>query len=178
MAGRLTDSRLALALSAALACIYACGKSTSPTSSGNSAQNPPSQSFTLSGWNLTLPIDSSGGTGGTNGTQLAASTISTSQLTSGFVDSFFYADSSGRLVFTAPSNGAVTTPGSGSDHTRSELRELYSGPGADGSNDWNSAIGGTLTAACTVQSVSVDSDDRPDSQSERRIRAADLSARQ
>jgi len=53
----------------------------------------------------------------------------------------------------------VTTPGTGSDHTRSELRELYTGTGADSNSDWNSAIGGTLTANCVVQAVSANSDE-------------------
>ncbi|MBC7692212.1 MAG: polysaccharide lyase family 7 protein [Methylotenera sp.] len=118
-------------------------------------RNPPSRFFSLAGWKLTLPVDSFGGTGGTGGIQFPATTLISSQLTSEFVDDFFYADGAGKLVFSAPSNGAVTTPGSGSDHTRSELREIYTGLGADTNNDWNSAIGGTLGASCSVQSVAV-----------------------
>jgi hypothetical protein len=115
--------------------------------------------FDFSQWKLTLPIDQYGGAGGTNGTQYEAATIYAAQLTTGFVDAYFYSDYSGNVYFTAPSNGATTSPGSGSDHTRSELRELYSGPGADSNNDWNSNIGGTLTATCRVLSVSVNSDE-------------------
>jgi hypothetical protein len=133
-----------------------CGKKTVPAPS---VRNAPSAFFNLAGWKLTLPVDSSGGSGGTGGTQYAALTILPSELTSGFSDDFFYADASGLLVFTAPSNGAVTTPGSGSDHTRSELREIYGGPGADSNTDWNSTIGGTMSATCAVQSVSVNSDE-------------------
>jgi hypothetical protein len=39
------------------------------------------------------------------------------------------------------------------------LRELYTGSGADSNSDWNSAIGGTLTANCVVQAVSANSDE-------------------
>jgi hypothetical protein len=124
-----------------------------------SDRTAPSRWFDLSGWNLTLPIDANGGTGGTGGIEFPAVTIKPAQLTSGFLDDYFYANRAGTLVFTAPSTGAVTTPGSGSDHTRSELRELYAGAGADTNHDWTSAIGGSLSAACTVRAVSVDSDE-------------------
>jgi len=120
---------------------------------------PPSNFFNLSGVKLQLPIDQYGGTGGVGNIQYADEEITSAQLVAGFADAYFYADTSNRMVFYDPSNGAVTTPGVGSDHTRSELRELYAGPGADSNNDWTSAIGGTLTASCVVQSVSVDSDE-------------------
>jgi hypothetical protein len=130
---------------------------------------PPSNLFsfvTSTGtWKLQLPIDQFGGTGGTGNIQYASIEETNTQLAAGFVDSYFYADTStyagttNHVVFVAPSNGAVTTPGSGSDHTRSELRELYVATGADSNSDWNSAIGGTLTANCVVQAVSVDSDE-------------------
>lgn len=116
-------------------------------------------------WKLTLPIDQYGGTGGANNTQYPAVEIKTPDLTAGYVSPYFYADtatyggSTNHVVFMTPSNGASTTPGSGSDHTRSELRELYTGPGADSSSDWNSSIGGILTANCVVQAVSVSSDE-------------------
>jgi len=114
--------------------------------------------FNFSPWYLQLPIDQYGGTGGTNGIQYASTSASTSQIQTGFVNPYFYADSGCNLIFTAPSNGAVTTPGTGSDHTRSELRELYTGTGADSNSDWNSSIGGTLTATGHVNSVSAGSD--------------------
>jgi len=115
--------------------------------------------FNFNPYKLTLPIDQYGGTGGVNNTQYAANTISTSQILAGFVDPYFYADASCNIVFTAPSNGAVTTPGSGSDHTRSEFRELYYGTGADSNNDWNSSIGGTLTATAKLLAISADTDE-------------------
>jgi hypothetical protein len=130
---------------------------------------PPASYFSFSGatytWKEQLPIDQYGGTGGTNGIQYASIEESNAQINAGFVDPYFYADTAtyggatNHVIFTAPSNGAVTTPGVGSDHTRSELRELYNGTGADSNSDWNSAIGGTLTASCVVNSVSVTSDE-------------------
>ena len=129
----------------------------------------PSGYFSFTGtnytWKLQLPIDQYGGTGGLNNIQYAAIEETTAALTGGFVDAYFYADTAtyggatDHIVFTAPSNGAVTTPGVGSDHTRSELRELYTGSDADSNNDWTSVRGGTLTASCVVQSVSVNSDE-------------------
>jgi hypothetical protein len=130
---------------------------------------PPSTNFSFTlptgSWKLQLPIDQFGGTGGTGNIQYASIEETTAQLSAGFVDPYFYADTAtyagttNHVVFVAPSNGAVTTPGTGSDHTRSELRELYTGTGADASSDWNSAIGGTLTANCVVQAVSASSDE-------------------
>lgn len=121
--------------------------------------------FPTGTWKLTLPIDQYGGTGGTNNIQYPAIEIKTPDLTAGYVSPYFYADTAtyggatNHVVFMTPSNGASTSPGSGSDHTRSELRELYTGPGADSSSDWNSTIGGTLTANCVVQAISADSDE-------------------
>jgi len=119
----------------------------------------PSNYFDLSGVKLQLPIDIYGGTGGVNNIQYAEAEVTSAQLVAGYASPYFYGDASNRMVFMAPSNGAVSTPGSGSDHTRSELRELYAGAGADSNNDWNSAIGGTLTATMTVQATSADSDE-------------------
>jgi hypothetical protein len=122
---------------------------------------PPSTKFAFYGstvsWNLQLPIDIYGGTGGTNGATYSDQQVAASQVASGFSDPYFYLNSSNAIVFTAPSNGATTSPGSGTDDARSELRELYSGTGADSNSDWNSSIGGTLTATCTVNATSVDS---------------------
>ena len=130
---------------------------------------PPANYFAFSGatytWKVQLPIDQYGGTGGTGGIQYPSIEESNAQINAGFVDPYFYADTAtyggttNHVIFTAPSNGASTTPGSGSDHTRSELRELYNGTGADSNGDWTSSIGGTLTASCVVNSVSVDSDE-------------------
>ena len=107
--------------------------------------------FNLSQWKLDLPIDRFGGQGGTGGIQNASQTIATSQLLAGFVDAYFYADAQGRLIFTAPANGAVTSPGVGSDHSRSELREVYAGPGADANGNWTGT--GVLTGTCAIRAV-------------------------
>jgi len=129
------------------------------TITGSWAAAPSScTAYNFSPWNITLPIDQYGGTGGTNGIQYAAASETTAQIKAGFADSYFFADASCNIVFTAPSNGAVTTPGSGSDHTRSELRELYTGTGADSNSDWNSSIGGTLTASGKLLNISANSD--------------------
>ena len=106
----------------------------------------------FSGWKLTLPTDIYGGTGGIDGVQYPAVTLNPDKLVAGYVGPHFYGDTVGRIVFTAPANGAVTTPGSGSNHTRSELREFYQGAGADAAGYWTSGKG-TLTASCELQSV-------------------------
>jgi len=113
---------------------------------------------------LGLPVDEYGGTGGLNGAQFGWQTVSTSNLTN-FSDSYFYATTTTVnsvantpvVVFTAPSNGATSSPGSGSNDTRSEMREYYyGGTGNIDGDDWNTALGGTLTATVAVNSTSVD----------------------
>ena len=112
--------------------------------------------FDLSRWRLDLPVDAHGGTGGTASPQLPADAILPAELGTTYVGPYFYADAQGRIVFTAPANGAVTTPGVGSNHTRSELHEVFSGAGATANGDW---IGnGVLTATCSVQAVASASD--------------------
>jgi hypothetical protein len=104
--------------------------------------------FNFSPWKLTLPINEY-----RNGDDTyVAWTIQPSDLTDEFGDAYFYASGT-KVVFYDPANGATTTPGSGSDHTRSEMRELYRGTGHDSNSDWNSSIGGTLNGVCTVDSV-------------------------
>jgi hypothetical protein len=112
--------------------------------------------FDLSKWRLDLPVDANGGTGGAGGQQLPADAILPSELSTTYVSPYFYSDAQGRVVFTAPANGAVTTPGVGSNHTRSELHEVFSGPGATPNGDWTG--NGVLTATCTVQAVAAGSD--------------------
>ncbi|HEY0945392.1 MAG TPA: polysaccharide lyase family 7 protein [Opitutaceae bacterium] len=75
---------------------------------------PPSGNFDLSNWNLTLPVDSTGGSAGT------PVTISTADL-QGYTDSWFYTGFDGAMVFRCPAVGAST---SGSSHPRTEFREL------------------------------------------------------
>ena len=122
---------------------------------------PPSTHFSVfsnatDNFYLGLPIDTYGGTGGTNGAQFAAQSISNTTLANGFSDPYFYLNASNQIVFTAPSNGATTSPGVGTNDTRSELREQYYGTGAIDTDDWDSNIGGTLNATCAVNQTSVD----------------------
>lgn len=106
----------------------------------------------FSGWKLTLPTDAYGGTGGIDGVQYPAVTLNPDKLVAGYVDAHFHGDAQGRIVFSAPANGAVTTPGSGSNHTRSELREYFQGPGATDAGYWTSGTG-TLTANCEIRAA-------------------------
>jgi len=101
-------------------------------------------------WKIQLPVDEYGGNGGVNGSQFGDVEVLSSALDSGFSDPYFYLNSSNYIVFTTPANGATTSPGSGSNHTRSELRELYSGTGANSSNDWFNTTGGTMNATVNV----------------------------
>ncbi len=98
-----------------------------------------------------MPVDADGGVTG------AAATVSTARLEAGYSSAYFYSAPDDAMVFYAPSNGATTTPGVGSDHARSELRELYD-PDA-GITEWSSQIGGTMNAVCQVDVTSVDSDE-------------------
>ena len=156
--------RVAGVLSASLAlALTACGgggSSAEPASTPGpaiatnvQAVATPASLMDLSGWKLNLPIDASGGTGGIAGVQYAARTVLPQELAAGFSDDYFRTDAQGRIVFTAPANGAVTTPGVGSDHTRSELREFDRNGDAKG--DWTGS--GTLAASCEVQQVATTS---------------------
>ena len=125
---------------------------------------PPSNYFTFSysnyNWDIQLPIDEYGGQGGINQIQFSAYQVNNLV---GFSDPYFYLNSSNQIVFTAPSNGAVTSPGVGTDDARSELRELYTGTGHDSNSDWygntDGGKGGTMTGTCAVTSVSADTDE-------------------
>ena len=116
-----------------------------------------SKKFDFTNWKLMLPIDKQGGTGGTDGTQYPAKEIQPTEIKAGYVDAYFYADASGQVIFTAPSNGAVSSPGTGTDHTRSELREIYTGLNPV-SKDWTSSVGGTMTATVAIKSIAATSD--------------------
>lgn len=123
---------------------------------------PPSTHFNLTSpttWKVQLPVDIYGGNGGTNQIQFASTEVTS---LTGFSDPYYYLNSSNQIVFTAPSDGAVTTPGAGTNDARSEFRELYSGPGSDSNSDWygdtDSGAGGTMTGICKFNSVSVDTD--------------------
>lgn len=108
----------------------------------------PAVVFDLRPYRLGLPVDGNGRPRG------EAATISNAELNGppGYQSDYFHLQSDGALVFRAPSNGATTTPGVGSDHTRSELRELYRGAG---SSEWTNRIGGTLRADCLVHKTAL-----------------------
>jgi hypothetical protein len=85
------------------------------------AGSAPGSYFDLTPWYLTPPVTSSGGTSGT------AAEIDQPALNT-YASTFFQLDSTGDMVFTAPVVGATT---SGSDASRSELREMENGAHAD-----------------------------------------------
>ena len=97
----------------------------------------PSGNFDLSNWKLTLPVDSSGGTGGT--------AIEIKSL-AGYSSAYFYTGSDGAMVFRAAVDGATT---SGSSYARSELREMKGTERAA----WNLTTGGVMTATLEVDAV-------------------------
>lgn len=114
---------------------------------GLNSNLPPSGNFDLSHWYLQLPT-SNGILTGASGT---VDTSSTSQLTNGFTNAYFYTGGDGAMVFWCPDDGATT---SGSTHPRSELRELLN-PN-DNSLNWTPFGVHTLTATCVVSNVSSD----------------------
>lgn len=113
------------------------------------AKPTPASRFNLSGWKLQLPVDDCGGSGGANNTRWAATSIATDTLLSGFTNDYFFVDGN-ALVFRAPANGAATSPGSGSNSTRAELREMND---PNGKTTWQGNSGGTLTGTATIVSV-------------------------
>jgi hypothetical protein len=99
---------------------------------------PPGGNFDLSGWELELPIASS--PGGTT-----PEIISNTQLagTSGFTDIYFYTDKTdGAMTFMDPTTGVTF---SGSQHPRSEFREI--------TNGWSTAGTNTQTVTMAVAQV-------------------------
>jgi hypothetical protein len=126
---------------------------------------PPSNHFSVlngGGYYEGLPVDVYGGYGGVGQIQFQSLGVYSPGLT-GYSSPYFYLNASNQIVFTAPSNGAVTSPGSGTDDARSELRELYTGAGHDSNSDWygntNGSNGGTMTGTCQVMAQSVDTDE-------------------
>jgi hypothetical protein len=97
-----------------------------------------SGNFNLTDWDLTLPVNSSGGTTGT------AATVSN---LANFTSPYFYDNADGSMTFNAPVVGATTnsTFGAGSG-----LNELNSAGAPAG---WNLATGGTMSATLEVNSV-------------------------
>ncbi|MBA4287357.1 MAG: hypothetical protein C0434_17710 [Xanthomonadaceae bacterium] len=135
----------------------------------------PASVYPLGGFDLTLPVAVVGAgpprTFTASGVYVsdaaAVVSASTNAPLSAYGSEFFYLDNADAIVFVAPSNGATTTPqppntantnprSSNSEHTRSELVERYSGPGAQGS-DWDSGIGGRFVGQCIVDACAANS---------------------
>jgi len=105
-----------------------------PCAHGNGPLNPnvpPGCNFNLSIWSLQLPTGSPGN----------PTTISSSQLTNGFTDQFFFTGSDGAMNFFDPGVNCVTT--ANSKHCRSELREVNP-------SVWSASGTNTLSATLTV----------------------------
>lgn len=105
----------------------------------------------LSVHKLTLPVNKNGEPFGT------AYTVQTNELLGGYTSPYFYVSDDFAVVFHTPSNGATTTPGQGSDHTRSELREIYTASDAIGNKEWSTnfedSSGGEMTGDLRIDSV-------------------------
>lgn len=97
-----------------------------------------SDNFNLKDWKITLPVDSSGGTGGT--------AVEVQNLI-GYESQYFYDAPDGAMVFVAKADGATT---SGSNYARCELREMNPD---DTRAAWKLSTGGTMTATLEVDSV-------------------------
>jgi hypothetical protein len=100
-------------------------------------------SINLQNWKITLPIDQSGGFGGT--------AYEVTNPTSYTRVPYFYSANDGALVFNAPVQGATT---SGSSYARSELREMSGTAKAA----WNLSQGGVMTATLEVDQAPVKND--------------------
>jgi hypothetical protein len=144
-------------------CPVSYSPSSSETVTVTDTYTPPSTSNNFPNFNgstiafyLGMPVDQYGGTGGTGGDQFAWQTVQPATLAAGFSDLYFYLNGSNQIVFTAPSNGATSSPGVGTNDTRSELREYYYGSNNIDSDDWDSSVGGTLTATVAVNATSAD----------------------
>ena len=88
----------------------------SPDKSQANNDQLPANSFDLSHWKLTLPID--------RDLDGKVANVSTAELQDYVHDDFFKLDEHGHLVFTAPNRGGTTV---NSSNTRSELRYMSRG---------------------------------------------------
>ncbi|WP_277221038.1 polysaccharide lyase family 7 protein [Pseudomonas indica] len=106
---------------------------------------PPGGNFALENWNITIPVDS---TGGVTGKPL---TIYPAKLSgpNGYSNRpYFYTEADGAMTMWAPLNGATT---GGSAHPRSELREMID-PSTNAVN-WDSFGTAILDAQLKVMQV-------------------------
>ncbi len=93
----------------------------------------------LTGWKVTLPVDSGGNLGGSSAHELKP-------IPSTLYPPYFIRGTNGELIFSAPTNGATT---GGSKYPRSELRELENGTEAS----WSLKNGGILSAEVAVNEI-------------------------
>lgn len=108
------------------------------TTNNNTANGYNSDNFDLNDWDITIPVNPSGGVTG-----LAQTILSLDN----YASPFFYANADGSMTFMSPVVGATTENTYGA---RSELRELN----PDGSlAAWTMAQGGTMTATLAVNDL-------------------------
>jgi autotransporter-associated beta strand protein len=109
------------------------------------SDKPPGQNFDLNQWELTLPVNSAGGTNGT------AADIPALQLVAGYTNApYFATGADGAMVFWCPAAGATT---SGSSSPRTELREMLGAVDNDFSVNWSANGLHLLTGQCLVNAV-------------------------
>lgn len=96
-----------------------------------------SDNFNLRNWKITLPVDKNG--------SFRGEALELTDLNN-FESSYFYDAPDGAMVFSAYADGATT---SGSEFSRSELREMNNGRPAS----WTASQGGTMTATLKVDQV-------------------------
>ncbi|MDE2337483.1 MAG: tandem-95 repeat protein [Alphaproteobacteria bacterium] len=100
----------------------------------NSTIDYNSNNFNLTDWDLTLPVNATGGTSGTGAT--------VTSLTD-YASPYFYGNPDGSMTFAAPVSGATTAATFG---TGSGLNE-------QGTAGWTLSTGGTMSATLAVNSV-------------------------
>ena len=106
---------------------------------------PPGGNFALENWNITIPADNDGGTGG-DAVTVRPDLLSGPQ---GYQSRWFHTDKEdGAMTFWAPINGATV---GGSSSPRSELREMQDP--SNGSATWNGAGSSALDVLVKVTQV-------------------------
>jgi ribonucleotide reductase alpha subunit len=105
----------------------------------------PASAYNLTRWHITLPSDTD-----SNG---VADQIDQPALATYFDPAYFILDSTGRMVFTAPVNGATTSGASGA--TRSELREHEAGSYSNSAWDPNTTGRRQLTVTLRADATSI-----------------------
>lgn len=134
----------------------------------NSFAASPSDSFDLTQFKLTLPIDQYsyfGDGSASSAAEIFPGTCSSDYYTGygldeGYTDSsYFYTDDSGYMVFRTPLDGGASTLNS--SYVRTELRELYDWAKCDDDDtaNWDITSSSTHTLTGTLKITSYDDDD-------------------